>query len=196
MTHQDKINALMVAINDNIVLPECQKKVIASALVEGYIKILTVEDAEKKAMQPYVYYPVELFPDEGFAMWNTGGFDAVKNRGEARICAGLDGRHTRVLRTAQEINGRHLLTVVYQGCYVIAAEAVDALASSIIRVYQIQGFVCNRDGTYLARCRKVTDGVGALREWPGEAGQRLFELAGVCGNMAGSVNLKRMEWNQ
>ena len=45
MTHNDKISALMAAINDNIVLGDEEKKVISSALVEGFIRILEVEDA-------------------------------------------------------------------------------------------------------------------------------------------------------
>lgn len=196
MTHQDKINTLMVAINNNIVLPECQKRVIASALVEGFIKIMVVEDAEKKAAQPYEYFPVELLAEEGFAMWNSGGFNTVKNRGEARLCAGIDGRHTKVLRTANEANGRHLLTLVYQGCYVLSAEARDLVSSSIVRGYQIQGFSNGKDGHYLARCRKVFNGPSDLLEWPEEISQRLLGLVEICGNMAGSVNLRRMEWNQ
>ena len=187
VTHLDKIRTLMVAIGSNINLPKCQMETIESALAEGFIKILMVEDAEKRALHPFTYCPVELITDEGFAMWNTGGFDVIKNRGEARICAGIDGVHTKVIRVAHETNGKHLLTMVYPGCYVITAEAFDSISSAVVRIYQIHGFSNGRDGSFLARCLKVSN---ELKE------QRLKELISLCGNMAGSANLKRMEWSQ
>ncbi len=196
MTHNDKIHTLMVAINDNIVLPDVQKKVIASALVEGFIKILMVEDAEKKAAQPYAYFPVELAAAEGFCIWNSGGYNPVKQHGTAQVCVGLDGNHTRVIRSAAEENGRHLLTLVYQGCYVLSAEVWDVTASAVVRGYQVLGFTNGRDGSYLARCRKVFDGPAGISKLqiPEDARNRIHDILCLCGDMAISTNLKRMEW--
>ena len=128
MTHNDKIAALMAAINDNIILGDAEKSVVASALVEGFIRILEVEDAERKAQQPHCYFPVEFSPAEGFSLWNSGGFRGSEGKGTSLVSVGVDGKHTRILRTKVEVNGRHQLTTVYPGCYIAEGKTVDPLS--------------------------------------------------------------------
>ena len=194
MTHQEKIEALMAAVNDNIVLPEIQKKVLQSALVEGFIRILYAEEAEARAKQPYTYFPVELGADQGFLIWNSGGFDSLGNSGEARLCAGMDGRHTRIVRTMKERNGRHELAVVYQGCFIAEASLVDSLASPDIALYQVLNF-CSRGNGYEARCRKVWANHGRMEpKLTDEVLERFNKVIGLCGDVACTPNLYRMEW--
>ncbi len=193
MTHQEKINALMAAVNDSIVLPPIQRKVIQQALVEGFIRILYAEEAEARARQPYTYIPVELSADQGFLIWNSGGFDGLRNSGEAQLCIGLDGRHTRITRTMRERNGRHELAVIYQGSYVIRAKVTDSLATPIITMYQVIGF-CSRDGAYQARCQRVYSNTGMDPKLTAEQMDRYAQAIGLCGDVSCTANLYRMEW--
>ena len=194
MTHQEKIEALMAAVNDNIVLPECQKKTIKAALVEGFIRILYAEEAEARAKQPYTYFPVELGADKGFMIWNSGGFDPQGNSGEARLCVGLDGRHTKVVRTVKERNGRHELAIIYQDCFIADASVSDSLATPDIVLYQAMNF-CSRGNGYEVRCRKVWANhdrtESKLKE---DVLERFNKVIGLCGDIACTPNLYRMEW--
>ena len=99
MTHQQKIDTLIAAIDDNIVFTDDPTKAIAAALVEGFLRILLVEDAEEKARIPYEYFPVELSIPEGFAIWNRGGFDSSRNIGSALLCAGIEDVYKRQANT-------------------------------------------------------------------------------------------------
>lgn len=193
MTHQEKINALMVAVNDNIVLPPAERKAVQQALVEGFIRILYAEEAEARARQPYTYIPVELSTDQGFLIWNSGGFDGMRNSGEAQLCIGLDGRHTRISRTMRERNGRHELAVIYQGCYVLQAQTADSLATPDITMYQVIGF-CSKDGGYQARCKKVYRNTGMESKLTQEQMERYAQAIGLCGDVCCTANLYRMEW--
>lgn len=194
MTHQQKIDTLIAAIDDNIVFPDDQKKAIAAALVEGFLRILLVEDAEEKARIPYEYFPVELSIPEGFAIWNRGGFDSSRNIGSALLCAGIDGQHTRIYRSIKEVNGRHLLTSIYQGCYIIQSKVLDYAGSPIITIYQVVGFA-SRNGTYQARCRKVYNNIGLVPKIPESDMMRLQQMMGLSGNAACTPNLTKLEWS-
>ena len=192
MTHNDKISALMAAINDNIVLGEEEKKVISSALVEGFIRILEVEDAEKRAQQPHAYFPVEFRAGDGFCFWCAGGWSTVSGKGESWISVGIDGNHTRILKTMSEVNGRHQLTAVYPGCYIGHARTADPIASPVIDIYQIVGFVRGERG-YQAKCRRVLQTVNDLD--PDR--QQLFGLLiSVCRNVAMSQRMREIIWRE
>lgn len=193
MTHQQKLDILSASVNDQIVLPDDQKKIIQSSLLEGFIKILMVEEAERKAMQPYKYFAVELFSDSGFAIWNSGGFNTERNKGDAIVCAGINGEHTRVLRAMAESNGRHLLTSAYQGCFILEAKTTDVLQTPVVTVYQVAGFT-GESGKYEARCQKVFNTLGMEPKVPEEVQQRLQQMVELCGGMACAPNLKRMDW--
>lgn len=49
MTYRAKIAMLMTAINNNIVFPEEQKRIIESSLCEGFMAIVWKEKEEEKA---------------------------------------------------------------------------------------------------------------------------------------------------
>lgn len=192
MTHNDKIAALMAAINDNITLGEQEKKVVASALVEGFIRILEVEDAEQRAQQPHTYFPAEFLPGDGFCFWNSGGFRGTTGKGEALISVGLNGEHTRVLRTKSELNGRHQLTAVYPGCYIGHCQTADPLSSPAVTIYQITGFV-RRDDRFLAKCRRVLQTVSDLEA---DKQERFGLLLSVCREVAMEQNARSISWKR
>lgn len=192
MTHNDKISALMAAINDNIVLPDDEKKVISSALVEGFIRILEVEEAEKKAQQPHTYFPVEFFPGEGFCFWCSGGWSASSGKGESLISVGIGGSHTRILRARQEVNGRHQLVTVYPGCYIGHGKVTGTLDNPCIQIYQIIGFSRSENG-YQAKCRKVLQTISDLDP---EMQQRFGILLNTCRSVAMSQNARSIVWRE
>ena len=192
MTHNDKIAALMAAINDNIILGDAEKSVVASALVEGFIRILEVEDAERKAQQPHCYFPVEFSPAEGFSLWNSGGFRGSEGKGTSLVSVGVDGKHTRILRTKVEVNGRHQLTTVYPGCYIAEGKTVDPLSSPVITIYQILGFSRSETG-FQARCSRILRTVDNLEE---DKRERFGLLISVCRELCITQNAKEILWRE
>lgn len=193
MSHQEKLEALMAAVDDNIVFPPAERGAVQQALLEGFIRILYAEEAEARARQPYAYFPVELSMDQGFALWNRGGFDGVRGRGEALLCVGLDGRRTRVIRTIRERNGRHELALVYQGCYLLQAQVAHMIASPDIVMYQVIGF-CSKDGSYQARCQKVYSSLWTQQKLTAEQLERYGQAIELCGGVACTPNLYQVEW--
>ena len=193
MTHQKKINILRASVNDNIVLPEDQRRALEAGLVEGFIKILEAEDAEKRAEQPYKYFSAELRPFEGFGIWNEGGFDTQKNKGHALLCIGINGEHTRILQKANTVNGHHLLTAAYPGCYVMAAATRDILQTPAVIVYQIVGFTGNAEKCE-AKCLKVHNTQGMQSRLPEEILPQIENMMQLCREMACAPNLRGMDW--
>ena len=193
MTHQKKLDILMASVKDNIVLPDDEQRALAAGIVEGFIKILEAEDAERKAEQPFKLFPAELKPFEGFGIWIGGGFDPQKNKGNALLCLGINGEHTRVLQKANEPNGRHLLNAVYPGCYVITAKTNDILQTPDIAVYQIVGF-CGNAERCEAKCQKVYGSYVIQPRIPPELLAQIERMMQVCGEMAGTPNLREINW--
>ena len=58
---------------------------------------------------------------EGSGMWSYGGFDTGKQRGQFLLPVSPEGETLREVARLREENGRHTLSIVYPGCYVVHA---------------------------------------------------------------------------
>lgn len=188
MEQEKKLEILMGYIIDSLQVDENQKKAIRAAMQEGLMKIQSIEQAEKAAVERYYDFSVEKV-QEGFAFWNRGGFDRRLDRGSAMLAVGLGGEKLRKLRMMREKNGRHSLAVVYPGCYISEAKSVSIVVPMLV-VYQIIRFAVSDDG-YIARCRLVwqdTSNICKVRK------QDISELIEATGNVSLTPELYRLEW--
>ncbi len=151
MNQEEKIEILLSSIQSDIVIPDGQEQALRMALIDGLLKLAKLDAEYRKSSSPFRYYPVELIK-EGFAVWNCGGFDCVKNKGHAIMAAGYDGTLLKVIQTKKEKNGRHTLCLVYQGCFLAEANSFRD-GSVLVNLYQIVGFVSKAGGGFEAKCK-------------------------------------------
>ena len=151
MNQEEKIEILLSSIQASIVIPDGQEQALRMALIDGLLKLAQLDAGLKKAVSPYRYYPVELLR-EGYAIWNCGGFWPDKNKGSAIMAAGYDGSLLKVVRTNKEKNGKHVLCLVYQGCFLAEAKSYQD-GSVFVDLYQIVGFSSKAGGTFEAKCK-------------------------------------------
>ncbi len=131
---------------------EERMEAVRIAIAEGMDRVERVEREERAALERCVDIPVEKV-QEGFALWQAGGFEGQQGRGTALMAVGLGGEKLRRLRRVKERVGKHSLVVVYHGCYIAQAISVD-IEVPMLAVYQLMRFVA-ADGRYAARCRMV-----------------------------------------
>ena len=196
MTHREKIQILLMAIEANMELAEGQRDIIRKSLAEGQMKIAQAEEAYEKAVKPYHYFPVELVK-EGFAFWNRGGFSEKEMKGEAAVAAGWELRPLKIIRTMKERNGRHTQCLVYQGCLLAGAELLPG-GNEFLSLYQIVGFVCRENGCE-AKCQrlimstpKITE--SKIVEPDSRPYGRLLEVAACMAGTSDNVSLEYGVW--
>lgn len=58
---------------------------------------------------------------EDYGYWASGGYDTEKQSGRFQIAVSPNGETLREARRLRELNGRHVLSLVYRGCYILQA---------------------------------------------------------------------------
>lgn len=186
MKYQEQIETLMEKVKNRVELTEGEELSVRKGLIDGFLQIEWKEQEERK--KGWKDIPVEHVM-EGFAFWNRGGFAPERNRGQAMLAAGMDGGRLRRVRFMSECNGRHSLAVVYPGCYISEAVAVDLYVPAIA-VYRIREFVQQEDG-WAARCQAVymmTPCMCTVDE------KLIARLVGMSGDLALTPNLYKLDW--
>lgn len=59
--------------------------------------------------------------NEEYGYWVSGGYDTEKQCGRFQIAVSPGGEPLREVRRMRELNGRHVLSRVYRGCYILLA---------------------------------------------------------------------------
>lgn len=184
MDNQKRVEILMAAISDSLVLQAEERQAVEFALYEGISHIIKLEHEEKIALDPVKLFEVEKVL-EGFGFWNRGGFDRQINRGQALVAAGRDGNKLKIIRAMKERNGRHLLGVLYPGCYIAEAFSVDQIGMPTVSVYQVERFVLF-EGKSMAEGRRIYRSQPHLCKIPKE--EFLYNLIGITGDLAIAAN--------
>lgn len=146
MNQEDKVEVLVASIRSRLIFQDSQEESLRNALEEGLSKVAGVEQALRKATLPYQYIEVGL-EEKGFALWAAGGFDGRTQRGYAITAAGADVRPLKPYRLIQEINGRHLLLPLYQGCFIAKAKALPT-GEPFVDLYHVIGFIGRDEKLY------------------------------------------------
>lgn len=140
MKYKEKVDVLLSCVKGVIQLDAEQEQAAYAALVDGFLRIVQAETLQQKAemllhsvkcsrcgarllpgeicacQKPQ--FDVELI-DEGYGFWAHGGWNGQKKCGQFRIAVSPDGEPLKEVARMQEVNGRHVLNVVYPGCYII-----------------------------------------------------------------------------
>ena len=155
MTYERKIDIMVAAFctvqGDQ---GEVWEAGIRKSLLDGFLRIRKLEMAEGAAEARCCFFPVERI-QEGFGIWNRGGYDSRRGFGQSVAAAGMDGEKLRQIRYVAERNGRHSLAVVYPGCYLAVCISRDMHDPNSIAVYRVEGFQETESGVYQARAAKV-----------------------------------------
>ena len=155
MTYERKIDIMVAAFcaaqGDQ---GEAWEAGIRKGLIDGFLRIRRLEMAEGAAEARCCFFPVERI-QEGFGIWNSGGYDSRHGIGRSVAAAGMDGEKLRQIRYVAERNGRHSLAVVYPGCYIAVSVSRDMHDPASIAVYRVEGFQETEPGVYQARAARV-----------------------------------------
>lgn len=139
MTYERKIDIMVAAFcaaqGDR---GEAWEAGIRKGLIDGFLRIRRLEMAEGAAEARCCFFPVERI-QEGFGIWNSGGYDSRHGLGRSVAAAGMDGEKLRQIRYVAERNGRHSLAVVYPGCYIAVSVSRDMHDPASIAVYRVEG---------------------------------------------------------
>ncbi len=150
MVYQKKIEIMKAAVRAEIG-NEVPEELLEKGIIDGFLRIEQLDSMERRAAAPYFYFPVERV-QEGFAFWNSGGFDRFS--GKSAVAAGADGEKLRLVRYKNEKNGNHSLSIIYPGCFLAMSSARDVMESYNTIVYRVISFEIAAQG-YVAKCQKV-----------------------------------------
>ena len=107
MTYERKIDIMVAAFcaaqGDQ---GEAWEAGIRKGLIDGFLRIRRLEMAEGAVEARCCFFPVERI-QEGFGIWNSGGYDSRHGLGRSVAAAGMDGEKLRQIRYVAERNGRH-----------------------------------------------------------------------------------------
>lgn len=138
-------------------------KNLEKGILDGFYRIDSIEKQEQKALDPLMPFHVERI-QEGYGIWNSGGYDEQRRLGKSIVAAGPDGERLRQVRYKKEVNGDHSLAVIYPGCYIAQSVAFDYYEQMIRRCIGSSGSECGTDGTWqiagrccgsIRRCRSL-----------------------------------------
>lgn len=59
---------------------------------------------------------------EDYGYWASGGYNMEKQCGRFQIAISPNGEPLREARRLRELNGRHVLSLVYRGCYILQVQ--------------------------------------------------------------------------
>lgn len=111
---------------------------LEKGVLDGLRRIEEMEKKEKEALDPLVSFCVEHI-QEGYGIWNSGGYDEKKRYGTSTVAAGPEGERLRLVHYEKKVNGNHSLAVIYPGCYIaqsVAFDYLNRLIRSCIRWYR------------------------------------------------------------
>ena len=95
MTYERKIDIMVAAFcaaqGDR---GEAWEAGIRKGLIDGFLRIRRLEMAEGAAEARCCFFPVERI-QEGFGIWNSGGYDSRHGLGRSVAAAGMDGEKLR-----------------------------------------------------------------------------------------------------
>ena len=193
MKYEKNLEIMMAAIQAETGYPDDQLRMIRGGVIDGFLRIERMEIENKRALDPVRCFPVERV-QEGYGIWNNGGFDVDRGVGKATVAAGADGEKLRIVRYCTTKNEDHSLSVIYPGCYIASAMASDPLMSDCIKVYQVISFVY-RDVGWAARCRKVLQTDPRMTLLSDDQEDRLARLLTVANRIALTPNLTKLrDW--
>jgi hypothetical protein len=73
-------------------------------------------------MRPVRFQVEQLRKDQtDYGYWASGGYDPERKCGQFWIAVSPHGRPLKEINRMREQNGRHVLHVVYRGCYILLA---------------------------------------------------------------------------
>ncbi len=103
---------------------DCEKEmVLQQDIVERKSRYLfrKADEAQKEGEEVrQVYFKAErIFKNVGY--WAFGGYDPKKDRGYFQIAVSPKGEPLKEYQHMREKNGRHVLNLVYPGCYILKA---------------------------------------------------------------------------
>lgn len=150
MTQEERIEILLSSIRANVNLTEGQMELVHKSLIEGQLKIVQIEGLSTRARSTLRYFPVELVR-EGFAFWCSGGYS--RQVGTAVVAAGHALQPLKVARVMKEKNGRHILCILYQGCFLAEAKVTEQ-QKEYVNIYQVVGFA-GRENACEAKCQRI-----------------------------------------
>ena len=103
MTYERKIDIMVAAFcaaqGDR---GEAWEAGIRKGLIDGFLRIRRLEMAEGAAEARCCFFPVERI-QEGFGIWNSGGYDSRHGLGRSVAAAGMDGEKLRQIRYVAEM---------------------------------------------------------------------------------------------
>lgn len=189
MDHKEKIKIIIAAITaeTSVDIDDNFKRGISN----GLIRVNVLEKAEKEAMEPMTEFRVEHI-QEGYGIWNAGGYDEKKRLGQSIVAAGPDGEKLRQVRYKKEVNGLHSLAVIYPGCYLAKSIAFDYYESADTIVYRVER-VGVKNEIYLAECRKVLRINPRMSKLTETEEERLKRLIRISNQIAITPNLVRLK---
>lgn len=76
-------------------------------------------------MRPMRFKVERLLEGHNYGYWASGGYDPEKKRGQFWIAVGQKGEPLKEIQRMREMNGRHVLNLVYPGCYILQAVCND-----------------------------------------------------------------------
>lgn len=189
MNYNQKVKIIAAAITaETAVIAD---KNLEKGILDGLIKLEMIEKEEKKALDPLIPFHVERI-QEGYGIWNSGGYDEQRRLGKSIVAAGPDGERLRQVRYKKEVNGDHSLAVIYPGCYIAQSVAFDYYESNDTTVYRVER-IGVRDGWCLADCRKVLRINPRMSRLTEEEEKRLERLLKVSNQIAIAPNLARLK---
>lgn len=78
-------------------------------------------------MKPVCFQVEQLWKDQtNYGYWTSGGYDPERQYGQFRIAVSPYGRPLKEVERMREQNGKHVLHVVYPGCYILQATCKEA----------------------------------------------------------------------
>lgn len=190
MKYERNLEIMMAAIQAETGRSEEELREIRGGIIDGFLRIERLKAEEERALDRWCYFPVERV-QEGFAFWNSGGFNTRGNIGRSAVAAGLEGERLKLVRYKSEYNGKHSLAVVYPGCFLAVSVANNTLESDNTMVYQILGFIRQENG-YQAKCKKVFQMEPKRSLLTEGQEERLERIIGVANRIAISPNLRRL----
>lgn len=193
MNYERQLQIMCAAVMARMDFSESVLREIKKGILDGVLRIERVKLEEKRAKESYYYFAVEHI-QEGFGIWNSGGFDLITNTGRSVVAAGLDGERLRVVRHMTETNGRHTLAVIYQGCYIVKTHAENYMESDNTFVFRVENF-STIDGVWKAKCSLVFRLEPRLSRLTETQEARIWNAVQVSNRIAISPNLTRLkEW--
>ncbi len=164
---------------------------LEKGVLDGLRRIEEREKKEKEALDPLVSFCVEHI-QEGYGIWNSGGYDEKKRYGTSTVAAGPEGERLRLVHYEKKVNGNHSLAVIYPGCYIAQSVAFDYFESSDTIVYQVVS-ISQRNGSYQADCRKVLRINPRMSRLSKKKEEHLMRLVRISNQIAIAPNLIRIK---